>query len=68
MNNRFQPVLPVKVRQAKALKEGKTKKKDYDDPSMNEIYDYVSISCGYRPEIKKLVARCEGLQSKMLDF
>lgn len=35
---------------------------------MNEIYDFTTISCDHRPDIKKLVARTEGLQAKMLDF
>lgn len=32
VNNVFQPELPQKVRQARDLKDGKTKRKDFNDP------------------------------------
>lgn len=68
VNKRFQVVLPRKVVAARAYKDGKSKKKDYEDATMIEVYDFTTISCDHRPEIKKLVARTEGLQQKMFEF
>lgn len=68
VKQRFQVVQPVKAHQARLHKNGKNKKKDYEDATMNEIYDFTTISCDHRPEIKKLVATTEDLQAKMLEF
>lgn len=60
--------MPQKARQARDLKDGKTKRKDFTDPSMDELYDYIGINRDHRPEIKRLVGRLEDLQERLLEF
>ena len=68
VNQRFQVVKPRKAVQARLYKEGKNKERDFEDPNMNEIYDFTTVNCDNRPDIKKLVARTEEMQARMLEF